>query len=89
MSKTATKPSQISNNPVGELLKRAGQLEDDMDAVKAEKKDLAKEIKDEGIKMKEFRAALKEMRKPLDPEFKRTVNLYLEQGGQYAMFAGV
>ena len=77
----------ISNTDIKALLVRAGKVEDEMDAVKAEKKDLNAEIKASGVDMKAFRAALKEIRKPVDDELKTLTNMYLETAGQYKLFA--
>lgn len=77
----------ISNTDVGNFIKRFCTIEDEMDDLKAEKKDLCAEMKAAGINMKAFRAAVKEIRKPMPEEIKITVNLYLQQSGQYSLFA--
>lgn len=90
MTKTAKKieelPTRSVNTDIKNFIKRAETIEDEMGELKAEKKDLYKEIKAGGINMKAFRAALAIKRKPPEPEFLATVNLYLEAGGQYSIF---
>lgn len=84
-----SKPEKAIPNTsdIKNLLQRASNLEDEMDKIKEEKKDLAVEIKAAGLDAKAFRTALKQYRAPLDPEFAKTVNSYLNESGQGDLFA--
>ena len=56
-AKTSRGKAAISNTDVGNFIKRFCTIEDEMDDLKAEKKDLCAEMKAAGINMKAFRAA--------------------------------
>ena len=65
---------------------RAENILNEIDTLSEDYKELMQEAKANGIDCKALKAALKEKRKPLDPDFKKTVNLYLEIDGQYQLF---
>lgn len=68
-------------------LRRACNILDEIDTLKEDLSELKKELKAQGIDPKAFALALKEKRKPIDAGLKAKVNAYLEQDGQFQLFA--
>lgn len=87
MTKANTKPSQLSNAKAADYLKRACNIMDEQETLKADFDELKEEAKDNGIDMKAFAVALKEIRKPLDSGMKKNANSYLAEYGQLSLFA--
>ena len=87
-NKLKARDSNIGHNSadVKALAKRANHIEDELDSLKEEKKDLYTEIKASGISTKEFRAAIKFARKPPEKSFKELVNANLSAMGQMTLF---
>ena len=82
-----TKESTIPNTNVKSYLDRAINIMNEQDTLAEDLKELILEAKENGINSKAFSLALKELRKPIDAEVKRLVNVYTEEGGQFKLFA--
>lgn len=77
----------LSNSEIASYQKRYGLILDGQETSKEEMADLKAEMKAAGIDLKAFAIAMKEIRKPIDPGLKAKANEYLEQGGQFQLFA--
>ena len=82
-----TKESTIPNTNVKSYLDRAINIMNEQDTLAQDLKELKIEAKDNGVDMKAFMGALKEIRKPTEPVLKAKINAYLEEGGQFKLFA--
>ncbi len=82
----ATAP-KTHNTDIKSLLDRANNIENELDTLREDFKELMAEVKDAEIDVKAFKAALKEKRKPVDAAFKAKVNEYLCEAGQFQLFA--
>ena len=83
-----TKPAKQQNmdTDIASLAKRANNIEDELDTLKEDKKELYVEIKAAGISVPEFKAAVKFARKPPDKGFKELVNANLVAMNQMELF---
>lgn len=75
------------NTDVKNYFSRAETILNEIDTLGEDYKELMKEAKANGIDVKALKLALKEKRKPLDAELKKTINSYLMIDGQYELFA--
>ena len=82
-----TKPATQGDNSVKSYIDRAKNIMDEQDTLAEDMKELWAEAKGNGVDVKAAKAALKEIRKPVDKEFKDKVNSYLEVAGQFVLFA--
>lgn len=68
------------------IISRLCTLLDEQDGLAEDISELKKEAKAGGLDMKALGIAVKQIRKPLDEELKATVNSYIEDSGQMALF---
>lgn len=76
----------MTNLDIKVYLSRAMNIENELDTLKEDKKELNKEMKENGVDGKAFAIALKELRKPIDKATKDKANEYLEANSQYSLF---
>lgn len=69
------------------FLDRASNIENELDTLKEDRKELNAEMKNAGVDSKAFNIALKQMRKPLDAELMIKTNTYLHEAKQLPLFA--
>ena len=82
-----TTPATVGDNQdVVSFVNRAKSLMDEQDALAEDLKELWAEAKGKGHDTKALKAAVKEIRKPIDTEFKAKVNSYIMVAGQYQLF---
>ncbi len=76
-----------SNIDIKGFLDRASNIENELDTLKEDRKELNAEMKNAGVDSKAFNIALKQMRKPLDAELMIKANTYLHEAEQLPLFA--
>lgn len=77
---------QPTNSQVKEYVKRLRAVNAEIKDYTDSRKDLLAEAKANGVNVKDLKAAVKELDKPLDPEHKDAVNWILETTGQGRLF---
>ena len=84
MTEPAPKDHNVS---IKDYLAHANNIENELDTLKEDKKELNAEMKDNGVDLKAFAVALKQMRKPIEAELMIKVNSYLNDSDQLPLFA--
>jgi uncharacterized protein (UPF0335 family) len=83
-----TKPATVGDNSaVKSYIDRATNIMTEQETLAEDLKELWQEAKDNGLDTKALKAAVKELRKPIDDDFKQKVNYYIEATGQVRLFA--
>ena len=85
--KIMTKPAPSGDNSVKSYIDRAMNIMTEQDTLAEDLKELWAEAKERGVDVKAAKVAIRQLRTPIDPEFKATVNSYLEVAGQFVLFA--
>jgi uncharacterized protein (UPF0335 family) len=76
-----------SNTKVKDYTKRLLAINTEIKDATESRKELLAEAKSNGISVKELKLAVKIIEKPLEEDFKDTVNFYLDASGQGRFFA--
>lgn len=79
-------PTPLTNSQVKEYVKRLRAVNAEIKDFTDSRKDLLTEAKGAGVNIKDLKAAVKEMDKPIDPEHKEGINFILETTGQGRLF---
>ena len=83
-----TKPATVGDNSgVKSYIDRITNILNERDTLTEDLSEMFKEFKNGGGDVKALKAALKELRKPIDSDFKEKVNSYIMVAGQYQLFA--
>ena len=83
-----TKPATVGDNSeVESYISRINSIVGEQNVLADDLKELCAEAKAKGLDVKALKAAAKELREPVDGEFKNKVNFYIEATGQGRLFA--
>lgn len=82
-----TTPATVGDNSIKSYIDRAINIMNEQDTLTEDLKELMKEAKNNSIDTKAMKTAIRQIRTPIDSEFKAVVNSYLEVHGQFLLFA--